>query len=61
MDHVTGRVPAAARCRPEMIEPAYDDPDAILRLVQEAEPYPNLVGMAGYAGFECRRCRGSAR
>jgi len=52
MKQVTARVPLAPRYRPEVIEPAFDDPDAVLGLVQDGGPYPNLAGMAGYGGFK---------
>jgi hypothetical protein len=52
MSGSAARVPTAPRYRPELVEPAYEDPEAVLRLVQDRGPYPNLAGMAGYAGFE---------
>jgi hypothetical protein len=51
MKPVTARVPPAPRYRPDIIDAVYDDPDAVLRLVQAGGPYPNLAGMAGYGGF----------
>jgi hypothetical protein len=52
MKQVTARVPPAPRYRPQVIDPAFADPDAVLSLVQDGGPYPNLAGMAGYGGFK---------
>ena len=49
---INTNVPTAPRYQPELIDPAYDDPDAVRRVVEQAGPYPNLAGAAGYAGFQ---------
>jgi hypothetical protein len=51
MATIVSRIPPAPRYRPDVLEPVYDDPEAVERLVRDLGQYPNLAGMPGYAGF----------